>query len=60
MLLWSTVLEDLVAFFKTEADRAKIPPGFVAYSEAELIHLFGDGGTMPSTHALKLIHDAKK
>ena len=60
VLLWSTVLEDLVAFYKTEADRKRIPPGFVPYSVAEMDELFGEGEEAPSTSALRLIHEAKK
>ncbi|MFC1944490.1 hypothetical protein ACFLX5_03225 [Chloroflexota bacterium] len=41
VLLWSTVLQDLVAFYKTDADLGRIPPGFVPYSDQELWELFG-------------------
>lgn len=58
VLLWSTVLRDLVAFALDETARAKIPPGFVAYTLAELEELFGDGKVAPST--LRLIHQAKR
>lgn len=57
VLLRSNVLQDFVAFYKTEADRRKIPPGFVPYSDQELRELFGEGKT---THSLQLIHKAKK
>ena len=60
VLLWSTVLEDLVAFYRTEADLRKIPAGFVAYSDQELRELFGDGKSVPSPKHLRLIHEAKK
>lgn len=60
VLLRSTVLNDFVAFYKTEADRKKIPPDFVPYSERELWELFGEGKTAPSPGTLKLIHEAKK
>jgi hypothetical protein len=36
VLLWSTVLEDSVAFYKNETDRDRIPAGFVPYSDSEL------------------------
>lgn len=58
ILLRSVVLEDFIAFYRTEADRSKIPPGFVPYSEAELEKLFGDGSI--GEQRLKLIHEAKK
>ena len=57
VLLWSNVLEDFIAFYKTEADRAKIPPGFVAYSDQELRDLFGES---KATCSLRIIHEAKK
>ena len=57
VLLWSNTLNDFVAFYKTEADRGKIPPGFVPYSVAELDCLFGHEKPPAS---LKLIHEAKK
>ena len=59
VLLWSTVLDDLVAFYHDEESRGKIPPGFVPYSEGELNKLFG-GQKQVSIAALKLIHEAKK
>jgi hypothetical protein len=57
VLLWSNTLNDFVAFYNTEADLWKIPPGFVPYSVAELDCLFGRGKPPAS---LKLIHEAKK
>jgi hypothetical protein len=48
-----------VAFYKTEADREKIPPGFVPYSDKELFELFGKNSS-PRKHTLRLIHEAKK
>jgi len=59
-LLWCTVLQDLVAFYRDEDARSKIPPGFVPYSEAELEELFGKGKPSLSTSTLRLIHEAKK
>ena len=59
VLLWSNALNDFVAFYKTEADRGKIPPGFVPYSDKELFELFGKNSS-PSKHTLRLIHEAKK
>lgn len=60
VLLWSTVLQDLVAFYQDEETKSKIPPGFVPYSEQELWELFREGKTAPSPSTLKLIHEAKK
>ena len=59
ILLWSTVLEDLVAFYKNATFKAKIPAGFIPYSLTELIELFG-GKKHPSASKLRLIHAAKK
>ena len=59
VLLWSNTLNDFVAFYKTEADREKIPPGFVPYSDKELFELFGKSSS-PRKHTLRLIHEAKK
>ena len=60
VLVYCEILDDLVAFYDTEADRAKIPPGFVPYSDAELQHLFGDDKPDMSVNDLKRIHAAKK
>ena len=59
VLLWCKVLGDLVAIYDSEADRAKIPPGFVHYTNMELRELFGDAKPDISAHALQLIHTAK-
>ena len=59
VLLWSNTLNDFVAFYKAEADREKIPPGFVPYSDKELYELFGKNSS-PRKHTLRLIHEAKK
>jgi len=60
VLLWSTALQDLVAFYRDEEARSNIPPGFVPYSEAELEELYGDGKPPLSKSTLRLIHEAKK
>ena len=57
VLLWSNTLSDFVAFYKTEADRGKIPPGFVPYSDEELHELFGEGKAICS---LRIIHEARR
>lgn len=59
ILLWSTLLQDLVAFYRDEADKASIPPGFVPYSLRELTELFREGNKH-SAQELRLIHEAKK
>jgi len=59
ILLWSNTLNDFVAFYKAEVDREKIPPGFVPYSDKELLELFGKNSS-PRKHTLRLIHEAKK
>jgi hypothetical protein len=60
VLLWSSVLEDLVAFYGTDADLEKIPPGFVPYSLDELDKLFADENNEWSPDSLRLLHHAKK
>lgn len=59
-VLWSTTLKDHIAFYKTPNDLARMPPGYVSYSDEELRTLFGDSETAPSPSALRLIHEAKK
>ena len=59
VLLWSNVLQDLVAFAQTDADRENVPSSFTVYTIAELMEVFG-GDRMPSPGSLKLIHAAKK
>lgn len=58
VLLWSNTLDDLIAFYKSDSDKAKIPPGFVAYSLQELVELFGGKKPLPMGK-LRLIHAAK-
>ena len=58
VLLWSNTLDDLIAFHKSDSDKAKIPPGFVAYSLQELVELFGGKKPLP-IDKLRLIHAAK-
>ncbi len=59
-LLWSDVLQDYVGFYLTEKDRAKVPPGFVPYSDDELRRLFGPEQPDWTPDALRRIHGAKK
>ena len=59
-LTFCTVLEDYVAFYKTDADRAKIPPGFVSYSNAEPRTLYGSDQPDLSLNVLRRIDAAKK
>ena len=60
VLAWSTALNDLVAFHKSEIDLRLIPPGFVPYSTKELAVLFSNDQDPPSIESLRLIHEAKK
>ena len=60
VLLWSEELEDMVAFYRNEADREKIPAGFVPYSDVELLKLFAPGQEDISISTLRLLHAAKK
>ena len=59
VLLWSNVLQDLVAFHGNDVDPATIPAGFVPYSEEELCYLFPEDEHAMSENALRLIHKAK-
>jgi len=59
-LLWCQVVQDLVAFHRSDVDPTAIPAGFVPYSVDELWHLFSDDGAQTSPGALRLIHSAKK
>ncbi len=60
VLLWSNVLQDLVAFHRDDVDPVTIPAAFVPYSDNELRHLFGEDGAQPSPDGLRLIHAAKR
>ena len=60
VLLWSTELGDFIAFYTSEADLEKVPPGFVPYSSHELWELFGNSKSTLSKNGLLLIHQAKK
>ena len=60
VLVRSTVLEDFVAFYNTDGDRRKVPPGFVCYGQDELLELFGEGRPEFSADTLRLIHQAKR
>ena len=60
VLLWSNLLADFIAFYRSEADLQLIPDWFVPYSQRELWELFGEGESGPSPNGLRLIHEAKK
>lgn len=60
VLLWSSAVHDLVAFYRDGWSRSRIPPGFVPYAEQELRELFADGGEDVSGHTLRLVHEAKR
>jgi len=59
VLLWSSVLHDLIAFCRSEEDKNKVPPGFVPYSLMELKELFSLGSKFPENE-LRLIHEVKR
>ena len=56
--LWSTVLEDNIAFVGDILEDDLRPVGFVIYTLDELSKLFGDSSL--SADSLRLIHVAKK
>ena len=56
--LWSTVLEDNIAFVDDILEDDLRPEGFVIYTLDELSKLFGDSSL--SGDSLRLIHVAKK
>ena len=60
VLLWSNLLADFIAFYRSEADLREIPDCFVPYSKGELMVLFGYDEPDPSPNGLRLIHEAKK
>ena len=57
VLLWSRVLEDLIAFVRDGYDTSLVPAGFTIYTESELATLFPDDAPVTS---LRLIHEAKR
>ena len=58
VLLWSTVLQDTVAFTRTFDDAKHVPIAFTVYTLDELVEVFGS--ETPSIGSLRLIHLAKK
>ena len=58
VLLWSSVLEDGVAFIHDDYDPSKLPLAFTPYTLDELCKLFADDSLSPDS--LRLIHIAKK
>ena len=59
VLLWSTVLDDFVAFYDPERGKeSKIPEQYVRYSRNEIEELFGKGDITEAE--LMKIHTAKK
>ena len=56
--LWSTVLEDNIAFVDDILEDDLRPEGFVIYTLDELSKLFGDSSL--SADSLRMIHTAKK
>ena len=60
VLIWSNVLEDLIAFCWTPEDAERVPRGVVAYTADELAMLFPQEAGGPGDNGLKLIHRAKQ
>ena len=58
VLLWSSVLEDGVAFIHDDYDPSKLPLAFTPYTLDELCMLFSDNSLSPDS--LRLIHVAKQ
>ncbi len=58
VLMWSNVLQDLVAFAQTESDGENVPPSFTVYTVDELSTLFLDHDLTGKT--LRLVHRAKQ
>ena len=50
-------MKDFIAIFDRDADRSKVPAGFIAYSDKELRVLFADD--VPEG-ALRQVHEAKR
>ena len=59
-LLYSHTLDDFVAFRPDDDARKDVPPGFVAYTLAELQELFGDPNNQHAVSTLKMVHAIKK
>lgn len=59
-LFWSELHQEMVAFIKNDSFKDAVPCNVVAYTEKELKELFGEGKSLLSPSALKLIHEAKK
>lgn len=60
ILLWSTVLQDKVAFIKGESEKARVPKGFAIYTDDELQQLFAPDAPSLKRSTLRLIHEAKR
>jgi hypothetical protein len=59
-LTWCEVVDDFVAFCRSEDDRGRVPQDFVAYSLSELVHLFVEDGGPVAADTLRRIHAAKR
>ena len=53
-------MDDFVAFHRDDVHPAKVPVGFVPYSDRELRELFGNDKPDLSLTALRRIHATKK
>jgi hypothetical protein len=55
VLVWSSVVNDQIAFVWDERTLSQVPANVVPYTRAEVKHLVGSDPGM-----LKLVHEAKK
>ncbi len=60
VLLYSTVLEDKIAFVRGADGVQRIPGGYVPYTGDELVELYGPGVSPVKHDTLRLIHEAKR
>ena len=60
VFLWSTVLQEKVAYVISEVEKAKVPDGFIMYTDDELRQLFGPDAPPIERSTLRLIHEAKR
>lgn len=60
VLLYSTVLEDTIAFVKDADVTKRLPDGYIPYSRDELVELCRPEIAAISHRTLRLIHEAKK
>lgn len=59
-LVWSEVLQDHIAFYASEAGRAKVPVGFVPYSGEEILALYSPQQKGLDPEGLRRMHATKR